>query len=130
VGAHNASVDHPATFTWTEFDTASGNISRNQALTVNWTGGSAGGTVTISGFSQATGEIGAQFICLADAASGSFTVPVAILSALPPTGSEFGIPLGTLGVTHFRATLIDIPGLDQATVGIGDFYSLSPASYQ
>lgn len=53
VGAHNASINHPATFNWTQYQTIGTNVSRSQGLVVNWTGGSAGGIVAIQGLSQA-----------------------------------------------------------------------------
>jgi hypothetical protein len=130
VGAHNASINHPAAFVWNEFDTVAGNISRGQALTVTWTGGSAGGTVSVSGQSQSGTGIGAVFFCLADASAGTFTVPAFIMSALPPTISQEGFPLGSLNVTHFRGDAINVPGLDQAAISIADSYSVSPVNYQ
>lgn len=71
MGAHNASINHTASFNWTQFETIGANVPRSQGLVVNWTGGSPGGTVAIQGQSQSAPGVGAYFYCFADAAAGS-----------------------------------------------------------
>ncbi len=75
VGPFAASIDFPGSFQWDH--TANASVDRTQPLPITWTGGNAGGIVTISGVSFAAndpvvGPIGAVFSCAADATSGSF----------------------------------------------------------
>lgn len=134
VGAHNVSIDHSATFQWTQFETISTNISRSQGLPVSWTGAS-GGYVIIEGYSIASivgnTAIGAYFYCYADAAAGSFTVPASILSALPVSTQQFGVGQGSLVVIYFKpANLPNAPGVDRTYGGAYDGYDISPVNYQ
>jgi hypothetical protein len=63
-------------------------VTRASGVTVNWTGGA--GLVSIMGFSMITSpqDTGAMFICIEQASKLAFTVPPAVLLALPPSGSN------------------------------------------
>jgi uncharacterized protein (TIGR03437 family) len=134
VGAHSASVNHPASFNWTQHQTVSTNISRSQAMTFNWTGGSPGGIVviTLASLTQATpSAVGAQIACAADATAGSFTVPASFMSALPPTGSEQGFPLGSLAVINLTfGGQVSIPGVDRGYTNAYDTFNVGPVNFQ
>jgi hypothetical protein len=134
VGAHNASVNHPASFTWTQYETVSSTISRSQAMTFNWTGGSPGGIVaiTLASLTQATPTgIGAQVVCFADATAGSFTIPASFMSALPPSGTELGVPLGSLAVINLTlGGQVSIPGVDRGYTNAYDTYNVGPITFQ
>lgn len=131
MGAHNASINHTASFNWTQFETIGANVPRSQGLVVNWTGGSPGGTVAIQGQSQSAPGVGAYFYCFADAAAGSFTVPAAIMRALPVSSSAFGQPSGSLSVIQFiLGSRFNIPGIDQAYGGAYDGYNVGPINFQ
>lgn len=119
VGHFNATTGFPANFAWTN----PGNltvINRSQGATVTWTNGAPGNYVTISGSSTSSPVSGqpasASFTCQAPLSAGTFTVPPAILQALP-AGT-----LGTLSLTDntspqpFTATGLDV-GFILSTVG-------------
>jgi uncharacterized protein (TIGR03437 family) len=70
-------------------------VTRSNPLTLTWTGGNPTDTVQIGGEVATTDgpvPVFHQFACLTTAISGSFTVPAAVLSQLPPpshyTGAE------------------------------------------
>ncbi|MBI4479094.1 MAG: hypothetical protein HY651_03630 [Acidobacteria bacterium] len=132
VGAHSASINHPATFHWNEYSTFSTDVSRSQPFTFTWTGGSPGGIVTIIGQSQSAPGVGAQIYCYADAMAGSFAVPAAILSALPATYTDtFGIPQGSWGVVNAIVEgPISIPGIDQGSIIATDGFNVGPIKFQ
>ncbi len=113
IGPFSADLAMPS-FDWTN-RAAITSINRNAGLTVNWTGGAAGG-VNITGFGArvVSGNLltdfenvlidAVLFSCIADASAGSFTVPVSILSQLPAVGGNDPIP-GSLGVFAFPGDL-------------------------
>ncbi|MGO9010754.1 MAG: hypothetical protein ACLQPN_11685 [Bryobacteraceae bacterium] len=67
---------------WTN-SASDGTITRTQGVTVTWTGGASGTFAQITGYSSSTG-FSANFVCSALASAQSFTVPEAVLLALPP----------------------------------------------
>lgn len=78
-------------------------IDRSQPLAFNWTGGTAGGIVTMVIMSAPApgpmGSIGAAIFCYADGTAGSFTIPGPLLAALPPSYTDAdGNPQGTVEV--------------------------------
>ncbi len=100
VGAFSATINWPAVFNWTNRASIV-TVNRASNLTINWTGGDPQGTTQITGFSSSRiGDktIGAGFVCLEATSRGTFTIPSAILSALPVTGLISGSPLGQLAV--------------------------------
>jgi uncharacterized protein (TIGR03437 family) len=96
-------------------------INRAQDLTLTWTGGSAFSVVRIYAFNgvEATSSLKSyvDIICDADASAGTFTIPSAILSLLPPNG--YGTPItpgvaiqiGGVALSHF--TVPGSPGIDE-----------------
>jgi uncharacterized protein (TIGR03437 family) len=100
VGAFAAEVNWPVAYEWTNRAQIN-SVTRSNGLTVNWTGGDPAGYTAISGYSAAiinNTTTGAGFACLAPNAARTFSVPPAILSVLPVTGSVSGMPLGNLTV--------------------------------
>jgi hypothetical protein len=80
-----ASSNIPTPITWTNRDQVV-NIDRTQPLTITWTGASATQTVSIVGGAvDLPTNSSALFQCIAPSGSTGFTVPPAILSALPAT---------------------------------------------
>ncbi len=112
VAAFSAPLSFPNPLTWTN-STADATISRSQGALVTWTGGAKGTYVQINGnsTSQATGFY-ASFTCDAPVSGGSFTVPAAVLLALPPG-------TGTLKVSNYTIpSPFKVTGLDFAyTIG-------------
>jgi hypothetical protein len=116
VGAFSVDVPFPASFTWT--NRAAINVVRlNEPLTVTWTGGTSGALAYIHGRSGISATVGVDFTCWEDAAAGSFTVPTAVLSALPPSyRNPNGEESGVLDVYQFFLTGIPFSasGIDYA----------------
>ncbi len=81
-------------------------ITRDQGVTLNWTGGGSTDLVEVIGFSGfVVGNIGdspvydgSVFICTTTAGNGSFTVPAAVLQQLPVTPGDATVGLGGLGI--------------------------------
>jgi hypothetical protein len=55
-------------------------------------------------------------MCNADASSGSFTIPSAILNLLPANGygtvTQVGVNLSIAGIAESRYTVAGLPGID------------------
>jgi hypothetical protein len=100
VGPFSTEVVLPGNLLWTNRDTLSNPIPRNQPLPITWgSADSATEFVYILGSSAdpASGS-GASFLCTVNAGLGSFNVPAYILSALPASGQAPEGRVGFLGV--------------------------------
>jgi hypothetical protein len=86
--------------------------------------------VVIQALSQSAAGVGAQVVCFADSGAGSFTVPAAIMGALPVPYSLQGIPQGSLAVLQFLGTRISIPGTDSGNISAFDAYNVGPINFQ
>jgi len=119
IKSFNTGFNIPAMFSWTNQSSLT-SIPRGSDLEVQWANSDANGYVVITGFS--VGDIknfqAAAFNCLAKGSDKSFTVPSAILQALPATGSAEGTVLGSLAVgmggNHVK---IDATGCDMCFAG-------------
>ncbi len=117
VGAFQAQLSMPATFSWTNRDQISP-VDRTKPLTLTWTGvgpqqsvGILGGNVDLPTNSSAI------FFCVAPPGSASFTVPAQVLNVIPAARAN---ALRSKGAIYlFNMTLDDgaplsVPGLDSA----------------
>lgn len=118
VGVFQASLTAGASLNWTNQSSIT-TVNRSQDLNITWTGGGTG-LVTIAGTSVAgTGNaaIGAVFTCTAPASLGQFTVPAAVLLALPVSSTEssggISIPTGFLLVGSQTTSSFTASGIDQ-----------------
>jgi uncharacterized protein (TIGR03437 family) len=85
VAAFQAAITMPSQLTWSNRDQTT-NLIRSQPLTLSWTGGAANQTVVIlGGDSDLPSNSSAVFLCVAPSGANSFTVPPAVLSAIPAT---------------------------------------------
>ena len=112
----------PLALTWT--NRSIGTIARSNGATVTWstTGAASGSTVEISGYSVSgatqASAVGAGFICTANAADGTFSIPAVVLRALPASAtlgtSILPVITGALGISlvgtpvRFSATGLDL----------------------
>ncbi|MCZ2076774.1 MAG: hypothetical protein HUU41_13120 [Bryobacteraceae bacterium] len=134
VGPVTASINFPASFSWTNHASIT-SVTRSQPLNITWSGGTSGALVNIRGTSSAAagpdGDIGVSFSCWEDATKGSFTVPASLLSALPASYTESGIPAGTLTVSemHF-GNPFTATGIDQGVLEFFDSYSKGTVAYR
>ena len=117
VGAFTARLNVSSPLVWTnQSGVVSNGIDRTQALQITWTGGDPASTVYVEGYSATTTAnvtVGAVFLCTGSIAAGQFTVPPAVLLALPPSMATLGIPSGTLIVgASSNPQKFTAPGLD------------------
>jgi uncharacterized protein (TIGR03437 family) len=125
IGSFSASVTIPAAITWTNMSAAS-SIIGSQGFTLNWTGGSSDGIVAISGDSTGSAGIEVKFVCLASAASGTFTIPPEVLLSLPNTTTS-----ASLGIASLEdPAIFSAPGLDFGFIYGGVESATSLANYQ
>jgi uncharacterized protein (TIGR03437 family) len=98
VGAFSATLPVGNPLVWTNTDAAK-TVTRSSGLTVTWTGGDSGTTVSISGASVDLSGSGKVFTCLANRSAGQFTIPANILTQLPasPVFGAGGISIVTRG---------------------------------
>ena len=122
-------------------------ISRNQNLTITWTGGNAGDVLAVTGTSGTVvgGTAGnpifdaATFLCTTTVAAGTLTVPASILQQLPATPIAAAAGIGYLEVSSwpqpsagnglFTAPLTAGGSLDRG-VFLGSLGAFSTAAYQ
>jgi uncharacterized protein (TIGR03437 family) len=98
IGAFNAAFSVPSLIRWLNKQ-AVVSVSRNQGVTVNWSGGGGGDIVEILGASALPSVgFGAAFLCRERASAGTFTVPPEVTRALPASENFLGVPAGTLAV--------------------------------
>ena len=114
VGPFQATRSLVSPVVWTNRDDIN-SIPTGQPLTVTWDGGPGEGFVHVVGSSFATSsEVGAAFMCKEHVSAKQFTVPAAVIDALPPSQFDEGIPSGTLSLvtclppTPFTATGLDV----------------------
>ena len=125
VGAFSAAITLPDPLVWTN-QAATDTVTRASGQTVTWTGGDPSGSVLILGFSTVAGaQAGREFLCVEKASAGTFTIPAAVLLALPatvgsPSGTTAASVTGALGVGYQKSNSFTAPGIDQGTiVGLG-----------
>ena len=112
IGSFIGAFNIPA-FTWTNKPAGNGtlNVTRSQGLTLTWTGGDPKGYVEIQGGSGGNG-VGAGFACIVRGGDGTFTVPPAVLLALPAGGGRVSVQ------DNPAPQLFSAPGVDVAAVSL------------
>jgi hypothetical protein len=121
VGAFNWSLTLPEPVVPTNIPAS---ISLSEDLTLTWTGSSGFSVVSVfllSGVPVTTTETAyVEILCTADASSGSFTIPSAVLNLLSPGGfgafEKPGVDIQIAGVPLIAFT--DIPGSPGLDTGI------------
>lgn len=116
VGAFRQTFNIGALLNWTNASAIS-TINRSQNLTINWTGGGPGSlTYIFGGNSVSQDGPQASFVCIERSERGTFSIPSAILSAVPPGGDS-----GSLLVGNFFDPIRITPtpsGLDTANINV------------
>lgn len=128
VGAFNVSTTLPALVNWTNRPSPKATISRSQPFIINWTNGYPGALVDIELQSSASVAVGVTVVCWADPTAGTFTVPVAVLQALPPTYS------GGSGSAHvsqgYSTNNFTAPVIDTGIVSWSSGSGVTPLAYK
>jgi uncharacterized protein (TIGR03437 family) len=125
VSAFTWSLTLPALVTPTNIPAS---VNRSQDLTLTWSGGSAYPVVAIflySGVPEGSSDSFSTMLCDADATSGTFTIPAAVLNLLPPKGygayGKQGVDIQIAGVavaTYTASSGLDVGALSMfATSG-------------
>jgi hypothetical protein len=110
VGHFNTSVTMPQQFTWTNASSTT-SVIRSSGVTVNWSGGTPGTFVQISGGSSATvngTSYTVGYICNAPIAPGTFTVPPSVLLVLPASQNGSMSVGDSSNITLFTASGLDL----------------------
>ncbi|HEV1284787.1 MAG TPA: hypothetical protein VNU44_05730, partial [Bryobacteraceae bacterium] len=123
VGAFTTTVNLPnPLLSWTnQSDDAT--VNRSQGVKVNWSGGSPGSFVVITGSSSSlsAGTFG-SFLCYAPQSALTFTVPAYVTGTLPAGSGSLSVENGT-SFTSFSASGIDNGfGFGFTTIGINATY--------
>jgi hypothetical protein len=109
VKGFNVTVNYPTPLVWSNMSSIT-SVVRANGLTINWQFGASGTYVVIGGSSSANG-LTVSFTCLAPVSAGQFTVPSAVLLALPASSGALGSSLLVENSTNpvtFTATGLDI----------------------
>jgi uncharacterized protein (TIGR03437 family) len=129
-----------AAFKWTNVPASGSTLSRNQDLSVTWTGGDPNGFVGITLVASTTQALiplattpGVLLQCVAPASAGSFTIPKQVLAAVPATVSAAVSPIAAwiqTGPLSGAAPVTPAPsGLDAAYL-FYHFVSGVPVAFQ
>jgi len=102
VGAFTAGFSLAQPITWTN-PASVGTINRSQPLTITWTGGDANAYADIAVGSSGPGY-DVSLDCSATASLGQFTIPPALLLALPPGHGDLTVASGT------NPQFVSVPG--------------------
>ena len=103
IGAFSTTINFPTPLlNWTNQSDAA-TVVRSQGLTVNWSGGSSGTYVFVTGTSS-SGSASGYFVCFAPVSAGTFKVPPYVLATLP-AGDSGGLEVADETVPQlFTAT--------------------------
>ena len=123
VGPFNWQLTLPASVVPTNIPAT---VNRAQPLTLTWTGGSGytmASIILANGVPVASSlDSWAFIVCAADASSGTFTIPTAILNLLPANGygspTEKGVSVSIAGVPELPFTVAGSPGIDAAVFSV------------
>lgn len=123
VQGHMASITVPQDFVWTNREVASGSVSRNSPLPVEYSG-SGYDYVSIFGWSAASINpediFGRAFHCIADPSAGSFTIPARVLMSLPDNPLVQGMGSGAIVVGGVKVIPFDAGGTDLNMISYAD----------
>ena len=133
VGPFTASLNVPDPLIWTNSSSIS-TVNRAAAQLITWSSGDPNGNVYITGFSitgtTSANYTGGQFICVERNSAGKFTIPSAVLMALPPSVNlGGGLAGGALSVIGSTVGTFKASGLDQATISSSSI-TLNTVNYQ
>jgi uncharacterized protein (TIGR03437 family) len=122
IGAFKLTINVPGAIAWTE-KAVTTNIDRTKSLPIHWTGGDPSGEVIVVGLSTFDTSSSGEFVCVGKNSDGGLTVPVSILSLMPPSmatsaGGGISLPGGEILVFTTNSARTNTPsGLDVLFAG-------------
>jgi uncharacterized protein (TIGR03437 family) len=106
VGAFTTTVNLPnPLLSWTN-QSADATVTRSQGVQINWSGGSPGSFVVMTGSSAGQNGTSGSFVCYAPQSALTFTVPAYVAGTLPAGTGSLSVENGTSFVS-FSASGLD-----------------------
>ena len=122
VGAFTTTVNLPnPLLSWTN-QSAGATVNRSQGVTINWTGGSPGSFVVMTGDSSGPNGTSGSFLCYAPQSALTFTVPAYVTGTLPAGTGSLSVENGTSLVSFSASGLDNGLGFGFTTVQINSTY--------
>jgi hypothetical protein len=118
IAAHEASIEIPSNLLWLNRREVGTVVRRDEPLVAQYAA-SDYDFVEVQGFGSLAGGAEIWFACAADAAAGSFTVPVEVLAAIPDTplnGDDERLGTGALALVGYKIVPFEAGGSDYNTI--------------
>lgn len=122
VGAFTTTVSLPnPLMSWTN-QAAGATVTRSQGVQINWSGGTPGSYVVITGDSSGAGGTSGNFVCYAPQSALTFTVPAYVLATLPAGTGSLTVENGTNFVSFSASGIDNGIGFGFNSIGINSTY--------
>jgi hypothetical protein len=122
VGAFTTTVNLPnPLMIWTN-QSAGATVTRSQGVQINWSGGTPGSYVVITGDSSGSGGTSGSFVCYAPQSALTFTVPPYVTGTLPAGSGSLSVENGTSFVSFSASGLDNGIGFGFNSIGINSTY--------
>jgi uncharacterized protein (TIGR03437 family) len=122
VGAFTTTVNLPnPLMSWTN-QSAGATVTRSQGVQINWSGGTPGSYVVITGSSSGSGGTSGSFVCYAPQSALTFTVPPYVTGTLPAGSGSLSVENGTNFVSFSASGLDNGIGFGFNSIGINSTY--------
>jgi uncharacterized protein (TIGR03437 family) len=122
VGQFTTTVNLPnPLMSWTN-QAADATVNRSQGVQINWSGGTPGSYVVITGGSSGSGGTSGNFVCYAPQSALTFTVPSFVTGTLPAGTGSLSVENGTSFVSFSAPGLDNGLGFGFNSIGINATY--------
>ena len=122
VGAFTTTVNLPnPLMSWTN-QSAGATVTRSQGVQINWSGGTPGSYVVITGSSSGSGGTSGSFVCYAPQSALTFTVPPYVTGTLPAGSGSLSVENGTSFVSFSASGLDNGLGFGFNSIDINSTY--------
>ena len=122
VGAFTTTVNLPnPLMSWTN-QSAGATVIRSQGVQINWSGGTPGSYVVITGSSAGSGGASGSFVCYAPQSALTFTVPPYVTGTLPAGSGSLSVENGTSFVSFSASGLDNGLGFGFNSIDINSTY--------
>ncbi len=122
VGAFTTTVTLPnPLMNWTN-QSAGATVTRSQGVQINWSGGTPGSYVVITGDSSGANGTSGSFVCYAPQSALTFTVPAYVTGTLPAGTGSLTVENGTNFVSFSASGIDNGIGFGFNSIGINSTY--------